>query len=344
MPHRRFQNATQMLRSLLARIILQTQHYTLALSSSKPSPISIITPISTEILPQPVTHLAFTSKQLYLARGDRLCLHYRDGKKVNRWEVTLDNQIRFLQLSSQGCFIGTSSSLYYLSHDTTSKEFHFFLKTLLPIVSFPTNDLVSTIDQRGYWLTASYLPYRSKTPAFEIFKLPNCQLRRAQINRKHWKFLIALDSRHGLGIYQNPQQNTEFHLFNRRGNWLANFTVQFQLNSVVYNPLFPNRLLATEVNNPNVAILINLKKFKINRIDLTIAPTVIVCCPQGYLLCDRQGKMVTIGGDNLEISQLQLLLPAESVVTAVATSATQLLVVSASSQVYLQRFCWKQPV
>lgn len=338
MPHRRFSSATEMLKSLkLAQTILQTKHYTSALSLTE-SPL--LTPISVEILPQPVTHLAFTSKQVYLARGDRLCLDYRDVKKVNRWEVTLDNQIRSLQLSSQGCLITTSSSLYYLPYDVTSKEFQFFRQTLLPIISFPTTNLVTAIDHRGYWLTASYLPYRSKTPAFEIFSLPNARLRRSQVNRKHWKFLVALDCRHGLGIYQNSQQRTEFHLFNRRGNWLANFTVQLQLNSVVYNPLFPNQFLATEVNNPNVAILITLEKFKIKRIELEITPTIVVCCSQGYLLSDRQGKIAIIDGDSFEISQLRLSLPTESVVTAIATSTTQLLVVSASSQVCLQRFCW----
>lgn len=341
LPHRRFQNAQQMRESLQSiQTILKTTGS--PISPSTPT-FTTLTPISTEILEQSVTHLAIASEQIYLASQNQLILYSDRGsnstESVERWQFALDLDIRSIQLGSYGCFVQTSSSIYCLPYDTDTQEFRFFSQTSLPIATFPTDNLVSAIDPQGYWFAASYLPNKSKTAAWSIFKLPNCQLLRSQINRKPWNFLVALNRRYGLGIYQNQQHNTEFHLFDRRSNWLANFTVMFQLKTVTYNPLFPDRLLATEVENSQMAILITLKPFSIKRIVLQIAPTFITSSPQGYLLGDRQGKFVAIDALDLKVSYLQIPLPAGFTVTAVATSKTKLLVASASaSQARLQEF------
>ena len=325
LPRRRFQNAKQMRESLqLIQKILGVDT-----SLSVPS-VNTLTPVSTEILKQPVTRLAIASERVYLASRNQLTL------SGDRCKFALDGNITSLQPGSSGCFINTSSSLYYLPYNSNS-QLEVFGGTLLPIAVFPTTSLVSAIDPQEHWFAASYLPNKSKTPAWSIFKLPTCQLQRSQINRKAWNFLIALNSRYGLGIYQNKQQNTEFHLFNRRSNWLAKFTAALQIKAVTYNPLLDNRLLATEANNQ--AILITLKPFGVKRIFLDITPTLITSCPQGYLLCDRQGKFVAIDGNNLKLSYFQIPLSAEFTVTAIATSKTQLLVASASNTLaHLQKF------
>ncbi len=308
----------------------------------------ILTPTSESILAHKITHLAIADKQLYLGYGNHLLLQcYQDSRLpeaiVDQWSMTLDKPIRNLTLNSQGCMISTLSSIYYLPQNTASPEFRFFTTTWLPVVSFPTNNLVCSLDTLTSWLAVSYIPHKSKTPIFEIFKAPNCQLLRSQINRKPWQMLIALDNRRGLGIYQNRQQETEFHLFNRRGHWLANFTIKTRLDLVVYNPLFDHQILATEGNNSAVALLITFEKFNIKRINLDIIPSLIVSCPQGYLLCDRQGKMVIVNGDKHQVNQYQLSLSPGAKVTAIALSTTQLLVASVTAdQSYLQRFSWQE--
>ncbi len=344
MPQRRFQNAAEMLKSLqLIQTILETDHYT-QIPTRTTLDSKSLTPSCESLLAHKITHLAIASEQVYLGHGTRFELRcYRDssleGAIVNQWSMTLDKPIRNLQLNSQGCMISTLSSIYYLPQDTTTPEFHFFVSTLLPVASFPTNNLVCTIDSLGYWLAASYLPTKSKTPILEIFKSPNCQLWRSQINRQLWKTLIALDRRRGLGMYQNGEGNSEFHLFNRRGNWLANFTLKTQLDLISYNPLFLNQILATEVNNSGAAILISFEKFKTKRIDLHITPHLVVSCPQGYLFSDRQGRIALVEGNSHQVIHYQIPLPSESYVTAIAFSETQLLVASASvAQSYLQRF------
>ena len=333
LPRRRFQNAKQMRESLqLIQSILKVD------TSVSISSFKTLTPVSTEILKQPVTQMAIASEQIYLASKNRLALYSNNinlTQSSDRCKFALDRNIRSLQPGLAGCFINTSSSLYYLSYSASQDP---SFKDLLPIAVFPTTSLVSAIDPQEHWFAASYLPNKSKTAAWSIFKLPNCQLQRSQINRKLWNFLIALNRRYGLGIYQN-QENTEFHLFNRRNNWLANFTTKVKLKAVIYNPVFSNRLLAIEANNSQMAILITLKPFRIERIFLKITPALITSYPQGYLLCNRQGKFVAIDGKNLKVSYFQIPLSAEFTVTAIATSKTQLLVASASdTQAHLQKF------
>lgn len=336
LPRRRFQTAKQMRESLqLIQSILEVDT-----SVSIPS-VTTIAPVATEILEQPVTHIAIAPLRVYLASKNQLILSGDSSSDLaessDRPKFTLDGNIRSLQPGCLGCFINTSSSLYYVPYSLASGVT--FGQTLFPIAIFPTTSLVSAIDPQENWFAASYLPNKSKTAAWSIFKLPTCQLQRSQINRKPWNFLIALNRRYGLGIYQNKQQNTEFHLFNRRSNWLVNFTAVLRLKAVTYNPLFNDRILATEANNSQMAIIITLKPFRLERIFLRITPQLITSYPQGYLLCDRQGKFVAIDGNDLKLSYFQIPLLVESTVTAVATSKTQLLVASASkSQAHLQRF------
>ncbi|MGL5943071.1 MAG: serine/threonine protein kinase [Waterburya sp.] len=355
LPHRRFQSAEEMLKSLqLAQEILHTEQYSVS-SAFKDTSISSLPSlrlVATEVLPEPVTHLAIADTQVYLGIGDQIQISsYQDtslaGEIVNQWQISLDKPISTLEIRSQGCFITTASSVYCLPQDT--KAFQFVYRTLLPIACFPTTELVSTIDPQGSWLGISYLPNKSQTPAFEIFRLPNCQQVKSQINRKLWDYLFALNHRYGLGIYHNSKQHTELHLFNRRGHWLANFTVPIQLDLVTYNPLFPKQILAIETNNPDVAILINLEKFNLKRIPLEIKPTLITISPQGYLISDypsgtlrdRSRNIILIDGQDHSVSQFLIPLATKSTITAITANSTHLLIASISPiQTLLQRFSW----
>jgi serine/threonine-protein kinase len=345
LPHRRFQSAEEMLKSLqLAQEILQGEQYPFKDTSTSSLPSLRL--VATEVLPEALTHLAIAATQVYLGIDDQIQIfNYQDaslaGQIVNQWQISLDKSISILQIRPQGCFITTASSVYCLPQNTNTEAFQFVYKTLLPIACFPTTELVSTIDPQGSWLGISYLPNKSKTPAFEIFRLPNCQQVKSQINCKLWDYLFALDHRYGLGIYHNSKQHTELHLFNRRGHWLANFTVPIQLDLVTHNPLFPQQILGIETNNPNVVILMNLKGFNLKRIPLEIKPTLTTTCPQGYLLSDRSRNIILIDGQDHSVSQFLIPLATKSTITAITANSTHLLIASLSpTQALLQRFSW----
>ena len=345
MPRRRFANAKAMRESLqLALEVLEAEPYTL-------SPIQereeiTIEPLAELDLPYAVTHLAIASEQVYLGTEDRLYLLYYNNNSLReireRRSLVLDDDISFLQVGDRGCFIVTSASIYYLPQDSSSEEFRFVTQTLLPIATFPTDELVYAIDPQGYWLVVSYLPSKSRTPAWEIYSLPNCQLQRSQINRPQWDALIILNRRYGGVIYQNLAQDTEFQLFNRRGNWLANFTIQFRLDRIFTAPLAATQILATELDNPGAIILVTLEIFKVERIYLNMIPISVAFCDRGHLISDRQGKIALITQDTHEVRSYKIPLLPGFEVMAIATSATQLLVAAtAGDRSCLQNFSLK---
>lgn len=346
MPRRRFPDAKTMRESLqLALDVLEAEPYTLPPIPDREE--LAINPLAELDLPYAITHLAIASGRVYLSNKEHLHLLCYDnasytGQPSQQRSLVLDDDISSLQLGDRGCFIVTSASIYYLPHDPASEEFRFVTQTLLPIATFPTNELVYAIAPQGFWLIVSYLPSKSQTPAWEIYRLPNCQLRRSQINRQQWDVLIILNSRYGCGIYKNLAQDTEFHLFNRRGNWLANFTIQFRLDRIFSAPLLPAQILATELDNPGAIILVTLEIFKVERIYLNIIPVSIAFCLRGYLVCNRQGKIALITQDSHEVRYYQIPLSPGFTVRAIATSDTQLLVAAtAGDRSYLQNFSLK---
>ena len=334
LPHRRYPNAAAMAEALqLARDVLPQDYYlSLPLDRSQPKPLSLL---STRALFKPADKLIMRSQQRYMGTGDSLKIEdYADSsfhRAIAQWQIPLDNSISQLSIAPQGCFATTQSSLYYFPFERDTDKFRFFSQKCLPIMSFPTNSLVSSISPQANWFTVSYLPHKSQTPNWEIWQLPNCTRSQLQINRRRWHHLIVLNNRYGLGVYINKKHHTEFHLFNRRGIWLANFTLQIKLAKVVYNPQFPDWLLATEADNPKAVIVVNLKKIGIERIGLETTPTMIGTCDRGYLICDRHNNLTSIDGRDLSQQQFKIPLPSEHTITAIALQDTRLFVATTIS-------------
>ena len=335
LPHRRFQTATQMIESLeLILEILESDPNPNTVVEA-PSQFTPLVPITESTFEGVISHLAIANDKIYLCHGDRLVvLPNRSSlsKVIATEELTLDRSIESLKCSSTGCLIATTASLYFLSPKG-------ILTTLTTINASSIEGFVTAIDPQGLWL-ASCQQSNSGESKLEIYRLPQCQLQRSLTSRT-WQHIIAINSRQAIAIYQNPAYNTEFHLFNRRGHWLANFTVQTSLDRVVYNPLFSDRFIATESGNPGHIILITLERFNLKRIPLSINPSTIEPCPQGYLLSDSGGRMILLNSEGECIGRFQISLNEDSTLTAIATSSSQLLVAAASpSSSQLQIFNW----
>jgi len=342
-PRHRFQTATEMRESLqLVQEILESDARAFTPKQVKSRFKAIVADTQSD-LDNRVFHLAISSERVYLATGNDLIVQgYQDpslsGAVLKSRTTTFDEPVRNLQLNSAGCMMTTTASLYYQS------QVEGIDANFLSIATFSTKKLAATIDPQGSWLAVSYLPQEEAEAKLEaklkIYQLPQGRLKRSPTSHSAYDHLIALDSRHAVGLtYQ--EQHTEFQLFNRRGNRLANFSVRLRLATVIYNPLFPNLLLATEIDNPHIAILIRLKKFNLKRIQLEIDPTFIETCPLGYLLSDRQGRMIVLTSNGEPVSKFQTTISPEFEVTAIASSPTRLLVAIASStQAQLQIFSW----
>ncbi len=340
-PDRRFSNAGKMLESIqLAKEILsKTQPDTdLQLSAYSEGSDIPLTIISQEKLLQPVTYLAVNSQQVYLETKNRLCGKlYADssltGKAIKQWQIFLDGNLDSLEIRPQGCFAVTKSAcIYYSPQKITTKQFNFFSTTSLPIISLPTKKLVTTIDPQGYWLGLAYIPSKVQGVTWEILQLPSLKVVRSQQLQSLPDRLIALNRRYGLAMFSTKQQQqftTTLRLFNRRGNWLGNYSLSVALRLVTYNPQFGDRLLAIEdsKNNPTMGLLIDLKPLQVRRIPLPFNPAFIIPQTQGYLLCDRQGRIAIVNGENNRVSLFQIPITQGERITAIAaTNPSQLLV------------------
>jgi serine/threonine protein kinase len=333
----RFQTATAMLESLeLVQAVLEVDpspHITIKV---KPEFLEVAS-LSQSILDYPISQLAIALEQRYLVSGDRLIVQSTIGEEIlaDR-EIIFSETIQNLQCSATGCLITTRSSIDYLASH----------QDLLNLATFEGNEvieLITTVNPQGTWVGVAYLTTDFPLPTLETYQLSKDKLPRkpprSLINQPACHSLIALDQKYGLGIYQNSAQDTEFRLFNRRGNWLAKTTTQIRLAAVTDHPLFPRRLLATEQDSPKMVILISLDKFNLKRIPLEISPTIIAPCPQGYLISDRQGKMVLLDGYGDCIGRFQITLETDFAVKAIAVSTSEVLVVSTKeSRSQLQRF------
>jgi serine/threonine protein kinase len=345
LPSRRYQTATEMLEALeLVQAILEVDPSPHIPVRANPQFLEVA-PLSQSSLDYPVSQLAITGEQRYLVSGDRLIVQSATEKEILADQeikaIIFSEPIQNLQCSATGCLITTRSSIDYLVPD----------QKLLNLATFENNEaieLIATVNPQGTWVGATYLTTDFPLPALEIYqlskdtlpkKLPQLNFRypkglaprrapRTLINQPACHSLIALDRKYGLGIYRNSAQDTEFRLFNRRGHWLANAIIQIRLASVIYHPLFPHRLLATEVNNSAMVILITLDKFNLKRIFLEISPMIILPCPQGYLISDRQGKMILLDDYGDCIARFHITLESDFVVQAIALDPSELLVIS----------------
>jgi len=345
-PQYRFQSAAEMRQALeLVLEVIETDT-----RSETPITVTSIPLLSADLdfsYSAPILDLAISRGQVYLAIDNALIV--RRDLDVGRSPETLGSEttifhepIRNLQVSSTGCLVATADSLYYQSQTERVDN------SFLTLATSTTEKVISSTDPQGSWLAVAYQAQseaeQNQTKAkLDIYALPSGKLKRS-LASPLFDCLVALDSRYAIG-WKRQGHSTKFQLFDRRGNWLANSIVQIQLATVTHNPLFPNRLLATEVDNSHTVVLIKLKKFGLQRIQLEIEPALIEGCPLGYLVSDRQGKIIIINTDGACLHKFQISLASGWQITAIASSESKLLIASANDrQSQLQTFCWKNIV
>jgi serine/threonine protein kinase len=354
LPSRRYQSATEMLEALeLVQAVLEVDPspHIPVIKVKKPEFVNL-SPLTQVTLDYPVSQLVIAGSQKYLVSGDRLIVQSATEEEIlTDRAIIFPEPIQNFQCCATGCLITTNSSIDYIDYLAADQD-------LLNLATFEDQEvieLITTINPQGTWVGVTYLTTDSPLPTLETYQLSKKKLSqksprlpfrhasRSLINQPGCHSLIALDQKYGLGIYQNSNQDTEFRLFNRRGYWLANTIAQLRFASVINHPLFPLRLLATELDNSAMVILITLDKFNLKRIPLEISPIVIAPCPQGFLMSDRQGKMVLLDDYGDFIGRFQITLESDFVVKAIALSASELLVVSANSAISSQLQTFKVP-
>lgn len=206
------------------------------------------------------------------------------------------------------------------------------------LFSLQCNDLVTAIDPQGKWMALvqsfAETPKTDNRATFQILKLPTLQPVKPRTQCHFPSPLLAIDRFHGVAVYtqiedrhesdraifsaqpkegsypacwiENKTTFTVFQLFNRRGSFTSILKLPVSLSLVTLSQISPHRLLAIEEKNPTLALLIDLKPFKVRKIRLEIIPKFIVATAWGYAIADSIGTIMLLDPDGERIDSFML--------------------------------------
>jgi serine/threonine protein kinase len=195
--------------------------------------------------------------------------------------------------TASGCYIATSSQLYYCDED--------WLKPCLETALIPE---MITIDPAGYWFV------QVTSDSVQLF-CPEQQLPRWKRSRSGEKVLqvTAIDSRHFVLLVQTTNEQNLPHLqievWNRRGDRLGEMPLQVSIDR-----LWPTGqrhfLIATENDSPQSLLLIQLQPLQVRRVALPFEPKVVGVLTRGIVAIDRLGRGLVLNQGGEVVARLRL--------------------------------------
>lgn len=197
-----------------------------------------------------------------------------------------------------------------------------------------SRDFVAAIDAQGRWLATVIVDPACTTSALTIWQLPSLRHVKKSVVCKsaYISQLLALDSHHIATISGLPRKSipttafgntlkdpfedqdqdnnkgfcntsTVLEVLTRRGDWIGSLNLSVSIEQVITTTT-PYRLLATEQDNPTSVLLIDLKPFRILRIGIEIAPTLLAAAAWGYIVADAHGQIVLLDHDGQGIDRI----------------------------------------
>lgn len=259
--------------------------------------------------------LAIESEHIYQGCDDRvICDTYAGevltGELLNSKQVKLNDRIVQLIPLDRICFVVTKKEDNYCIYRLPKNQFgDLNEEKILPLFSLQAHSLKIAIDPQERWMAIYLANLRKSQSSLKILKLPNLESIHSPISIPFIQHLIILDRRHGLAVFRQKDPDsgkvkTVFQLFNRRGNLLESFKLAIPLRQITPSAANPYRLLAIEHNHRDSGVLIDLKPFRVNRLALSLKPAFIVARKSGFLLADRQGKVLLLNNEGETIEKL----------------------------------------
>lgn len=320
LPKRRFSSAREMreeINGIKQNFVHLSENFLTSLPTQQTLSISNYNSIVS--FDNPITNLAIDNQTIYVGTGKQLtCVNYQvdpSAVKLNqRWQISLTDSIKTIELRSSNCFILTQQlnqqslqySLYRFPENFTTTA-NLDSQYLFSLNAY---QLVSAIDLNEGWLAVvSNTDKKQVTAYFQLFKLSNLLPLHAPVTCPLPSQIIALDSRHGLVIFPGDSQDnkqTFLYLFNRRGRFIKSFSCPLLLDDLTSNPVSPYELFGVEKVKPYYGILIKLKPLKISRIALNFMPKFIIAEAWGYGLANEEGKLCLLSREGHHVAHFEL--------------------------------------
>jgi serine/threonine protein kinase len=210
------------------------------------------------------------------------------GKQLHRLSDSIDQAWP----SASGCYIATSSQLYYCDEDW-----------LKPCLEDPIPEMI-TIDPAGYWFT-------QVTPDSVQLFCPEQQFPRWERARSGEKVIqvAAVDSRHFVMLVQSTNEQDlpclQIEVWNRRGDRLGEMPLQVSIDRL-WPTLQGPFLIATESASPQSLLLIQLQPLQVRRVALPFEPKVVGVLTRGIVAIDRLGRGLVLNRSGEVVARLRL--------------------------------------
>lgn len=261
LPARRFESAAQMQAALLAAAQLRFDRPSL--------PARSIASASSQLLPERIDAIAASPTHRYWVtsspRGIRL--------HCNSTETIVPEPVRSIALRPQGCFVLTETALYLQPIDSTK------LRSIAAVQSHQV-----AIAPNGRWFVA----VSPETLTIQTIGVGSI----VQKGGFPCNQVVALSSRH-FAIVRSIKDTTAIEVWTRQAQQIACFEIAAALTQITPSQTL-DRWLALDRQNPTCLLLIDVKPFRIKRIDLAIAPRWIAAFDQGYACVDAEGQIILL--------------------------------------------------
>jgi serine/threonine protein kinase len=228
------------------------------------------------------------------------------------------NGIQSLVSRSQGYFVLTKRSVYLLSSSHAQKPLQAHLLLELP------HDCIAAVEPGGHWFVTLENTKAGKLcfwkwsgqgtgKAIRLMARSSIALQAAPLLPP---LLFALDNCHAVVMttaIERSQPSTRnsphkggtlVQVLTRRGTEAALFQLRVRIGQAVQTSV-PYQLLATDADNPGAVLLVDLKPYRMLRLDVGIVPKFLNATPWGFILADAIGNIVFLAQDGEPLGRVQ---------------------------------------
>lgn len=250
------------------------------------------------------------------------------------------NAIQNLLVRPQGCFVLSKRSLHLLPCVAATNETLRAPHLLLEV----SHDFVAAVEPKGRWFAtlentrAAKLCFWSlqgdtlqatRSDPYDICEAARairltCSTIVLQSMPILPPFLFALDAHHVAVVTRTPDQQpqsdrhwkggTSVQVLTQRGTKAGLLKLPVRIGQAVQTSV-PYQLLATDIDNPESILLIDLKPYRILRLGVGIVPKFLSTTPWGFILADALGTIMFLARDGEVLGQV----PSPAGMTAIAS-------------------------
>ncbi len=284
-PEHRYASAADMLAEIDSIPTLASQVFTSPCAYSHQAPQIYQRPPLRK-LRRPINQLISTSSLgLVWAQGKQLH-DYPEGSFSHSSHQTLDSPVQGLYISDKNIFVSTLQSLWQGS---------LHRRDLLTPIAHWKSPTLTVVDTRYGWVAAATPRYKRLTMGLlrqPRHMLASCYLPQA----KDVEQILLVDAGHLALVSRSAGSGTQLHLWTRRGHDLGKFTLGITLRHITPTSR-PYQWLGVDERNTNTMVILQLKPLRITCLEVEISPRWLLEMSWGYLLADRQGKLLLLDRD-----------------------------------------------